>query len=87
MELTRMHRVLSWVRPLREGTHVCAHRGLGVKNRLGAVSRSYMDLAPAQQVTRKRKALLSVALTQQESVTQLRAVALVAWCLACHLVA
>lgn len=49
-----------------------------MKNRLGAVSRSYMDLAPAQQVTRKRKALLSVALTQQESVTQLRAVALVA---------
>jgi hypothetical protein len=60
-----MHRVLSWVRgPGRRNT--CAHtlRGSGVKNRLGTVSRSYMDLAPAQQATGKRKALLRVALAQ-----------------------
>ena len=44
--------------------HVCTHSDSGVKTRLGAVSRSYMDLAPAQQASRKRKVLLSVALAQ-----------------------
>lgn len=53
----------SWVRVRvrggEEGRNTCAHtlRGPGVENRLGTGSRSYMDLAAAQQASLKRKGL------------------------------
>lgn len=49
------------------GRNTRAHtlRGPGVENRLGTGSRSYMDLAAAQQATVKRKGL-SVGLVRRK---------------------
>lgn len=52
--------------------HMYTHtlRSAGVENRLGAVSRSYMDLGAAAQQTSLERKGSSVALIQLERVTQ-----------------